>query len=387
MADIIEYPIWEETVREVGEGEPVTGGRQGTVNYSLQDLANRTLWLRQRSDEFSDGKTVNGTLIKFDQGESVETDLWGKARNITVSDASGTHSGAPVSVNGSQAVTLVLPGTITAALIGNVTGNVTGDVTGHHTGDVTGDVDGNVNGNAGSADKLSSQHSINGTTFDGTSDIETARWGKARNIVVQDADGSNKAAAVSVNGSANVTLKLPGIIKATVKGQADTANDVTSAALIKILKAVYPVGAIYASKSSTSPATLFGFGTWSKIEDRFLLGASSTYTAGSTGGEATHKLTVAELPAHNHSVNLTTNKTGDHCHGTYGEAGTGPWGNYETGPFRGIDGGDNDNNHYNTSTDGAHSHTVKGDTGNAGSGTAHNNMPPYFSVYMWQRTA
>lgn len=63
-------------------------------------------------------------------------------------------------------------------------------------------------------------------------------------------------------------------------------------AVLQVLQAVYPVGSIYCSYGSTSPATLFGFGSWAKIEGRFLLGANSTYSLGSTGGSATVTLTL-----------------------------------------------------------------------------------------------
>lgn len=53
-----------------------------------------------------------------------------------------------------------------------------------------------------------------------------------------------------------------------------------------LLETIYPVGSIYISTNSTSPATLFG-GTWSRIQDTFLLASGTTYTAGSTGGNAT----------------------------------------------------------------------------------------------------
>jgi hypothetical protein len=56
----------------------------------------------------------------------------------------------------------------------------------------------------------------------------------------------------------------------------------------RILNAVYPIGSIYMSVNSVSPATLFG-GTWERIQDRFLLAAGNTYAAGTTGGEANHK--------------------------------------------------------------------------------------------------
>ena len=62
-----------------------------------------------------------------------------------------------------------------------------------------------------------------------------------------------------------------------------------------LLNLVYPVGSIYMSANATSPASFLG-GSWERIQGRFLLAASSSYTAGSTGGEATHTLTEAELP-------------------------------------------------------------------------------------------
>ena len=83
-------------------------------------------------------------------------------------------------------------------------------------------------------------------------------------------------------------------------------------AVLQVLQAVYPVGSIYCSYGSTSPETLFGFGSWTKIEGRFLLGANSTYGLGSTGGEATVALTVAQLPAHNHGA--STASAGAHTH-------------------------------------------------------------------------
>lgn len=49
----------------------------------------------------------------------------------------------------------------------------------------------------------------------------------------------------------------------------------------------YPVGAIYMSVNSTSPASIFG-GSWTQLQNRFLLGAGSSYSNGATGGSATH---------------------------------------------------------------------------------------------------
>ena len=114
---------------------------------------------------------------------------------------------------------------------------------------------------------------------------------------------------------------------------------------------IYPIGSIYMSVNNTDPSTLFTGTTWEQLKDRFLLGAGDTYSAGSTGGEASHTLTVEEMPAHSHQyakpVQTWTNG-GDYssCY---------------------IDGNAN--------------------TNTVGGGQAHNNMPPYLTVYMWKRTA
>lgn len=117
----------------------------------------------------------------------------------------------------------------------------------------------------------------------------------------------------------------------------------------------YPVGAIYLSVTDVNPAALFG-GTWERIGGRFLLGADTTYTAGSTGGEAAHTLTVDEMPKHNHEID-NLNASGSAT------------------PFMTVQAQDK-----------------KGFGGNvqtmyAGGSKAHNNMPPYLAVYMWKRTA
>ena len=124
------------------------------------------------------------------------------------------------------------------------------------------------------------------------------------------------------------------------------------------LDEIYPVGSIYISVGSTSPATLFG-GTWDKIEGKFLLSSSSSYTLNSTGGEATHKLTVAEMPSHSHDL---------YIHKGGNTSLVGVWGVENAIEDKKLTGG---------STWGIQ---------NSGNGTAHNNMPPYLVVNVWKRT-
>lgn len=123
-----------------------------------------------------------------------------------------------------------------------------------------------------------------------------------------------------------------------------------------LLDRTYPVGAIYMSVNSTSPAILFG-GTWEEITGRFMLAHDNSHPAGSTGGEYNHTLTVNEMPAHSHSTNIRVADQDP----TGRTSGTNGW-----------------------LIDGASA--VKY-TDSVGGGKAHNNMPPYLSVYMWRRTA
>lgn len=135
---------------------------------------------------------------------------------------------------------------------------------------------------------------------------------------------------------------------------------------------IYPIGSIYMNMNSTSPEVLFG-GKWQQLKARFLCGVgeldttnSSTfygktpsgYTiwAGETAGENMHTLTEQEMPSHTHTDTSFTRYIGEpgYLPAVNLNAGWGPT--------------------YYTS-------------GAAGGGWSHNNMPPYFAVYMWKRIA
>ena len=112
-----------------------------------------------------------------------------------------------------------------------------------------------------------------------------------------------------------------------------TSNDNKNLNITEICNVIYPIGSIYISINNIEPSSLFG-GTWEKLEDRFLLASGKTYTNGNIGGEATHKLTIDEMPSHTHTLEAQPNNL--------------------------------------TST---------------GNSQPHNNMPPYLVVNMWKRTA
>ncbi|ACV22564.1 Phage-related holin (Lysis protein) [Slackia heliotrinireducens] len=135
-----------------------------------------------------------------------------------------------------------------------------------------------------------------------------------------------------------------------------------------IIDALYPVGTIYTSTRPTNPGTFIG-GTWTAIQGRFLVGQSTDYPAGSTGGRASTTLTVANMPNHKHNVKWA--KKNDWVGAWKSNAGNGTgWIVAST-----YSGGDKD-----ASNDWV-------DTEAKGSGTAFTNLPPYKSVYMWERTA
>ena len=160
------------------------------------------------------------------------------------------------------------------------------------------------------------------------------------------------------------------------------------APMLDTMKKIYPVGSIYISTVSTNPSELFGFGTWEAMPaGRVLLAQGksdwgTTYEAGSTGGEATHQLTVGELPSHGHSA--STNTTGNHNHCTYMPTVTNQGSDFGKAGNEFANSGPGRLNLY-TEYGGNHSHTVTID--NTGSNTAHNNLQPYISCYIWQRTA
>jgi|SRR5574344_613857 hypothetical protein len=138
----------------------------------------------------------------------------------------------------------------------------------------------------------------------------------------------------------------------------------------------YPIGAIYMSVDSTNPENIFG-GSWEQIKGRFLLGVgqpsvngdntwgtigNTNYnsTAGTTGGQSVHTLTLPEIPSHNHAIYS---------------------GWSENSPGR-----DAYRYQYWGSNDLSWKETPNLSTGYRGGDGAHNNMPPYFAVYIWRRT-
>ena len=136
---------------------------------------------------------------------------------------------------------------------------------------------------------------------------------------------------------------------------------------------IYPVGSIYMSANNVNPSTLFSGTTWTQIKGRFLLASDDTqiwgrdkYIVGDTGGEETHTLTTSEMPSHTHtfvaggsSINIGTT-TAETTAGFTSASSGGLW---------------------------ANTNKRRSAINSTGGGDAHNNMPPYMVVSIWQRTA
>ena len=182
----------------------------------------------------------------------------------------------------------------------------------------------------------------------------------------------------------------------------------------------------WASNDPTSPASFIG-GTWERVEGEFIMGASSAYPVGTTGGSATHTQTTAEMPSHSHSGSTgsagshshsastdsagwhshsgTTNSAGSHSHNVNAEYKSGgddgesyrirnygaSWANYKF-----TTSSDGSHTHsFSTNGTGSHSHTVSiGDAGahshtvsigSTGSGQAMDILNPYYALYIWVR--
>lgn len=131
---------------------------------------------------------------------------------------------------------------------------------------------------------------------------------------------------------------------------------------------IYPIGAVHITTNSVNPSNYFD-GEWERIQDAFLLASGTTYENGSTGGSATVTLTAAQsgVPQHTHTYAHTD--TTYKANTTSRKPGTATAANYVT------------------SITGTANNTTKTSNNNTAQNAAeaHNNMPPYLAVYMWER--
>lgn len=161
---------------------------------------------------------------------------------------------------------------------------------------------------------------------------------------------------VATSGAYSDLTGTPNLATVATSGSyADLSNKPSIPTNTSIIDLIYPVGSYYWNSNSTSPATLFGVGTWTQITNQFVFAAGGEYASGDTGGEITHTLTIGEMPSHDHRC-IT-----DELLNVYG----GPF-ESDVGPASG------------------HGYAYPfyySFTGTKGGGQAHNNMPPYIVAY------
>lgn len=187
----------------------------------------------------------------------------------------------------------------------------------------------------------------------------------------------------------------------------DLQNQI-NALTLSIMQAVYPVGSYYTSSESTNPNTLFGFGTWSRVEGRFIVGLDEVDAdfdlAGEQGGSKTHThtaststtttttttvddhvLTEAEMPSHAHRLygTDTSSASVEPLNGATVAGDTNGSGIYTNSGLGGNQlvedtGGDQGHNHTASSTSSSTSNTTVDSS---------SNLPPYEVAYIWKRTA
>ena len=146
--------------------------------------------------------------------------------------------------------------------------------------------------------------------------------------------------------------------------QAVTGGKTTLAALaIEIGKLIFPIGAIYFSKTSTNPATLLGFGTWVLHgAGRGIVCIDPAQTEfdaqGKTGGAKTHTLTANQSGLRSHTHGVPSNSgAGQNVYGV-ATAATPVSTQFATQTVPASDALE-----------------------------AHNNLQPYIVDYVWERTA
>ena len=186
----------------------------------------------------------------------------------------------------------------------------------------------------------------------------------------------------------------------------------------EVLKKAYPVGSIYINAtSSTNPATLLGFGTWSAFgAGRVMVGIDSEDadfdTAEETGGAKTVTLTTAQMPEHTHTQNSHNHTQNSHDHGMAAHNHSQDSHGHRM-QYIGVAGGgstyqipDSSSGNYknkntwventtatnNSATSNSYALTATNQSTTAtnqdtGGDEAHSNVQPYIVAYFWKRTA
>ena len=194
----------------------------------------------------------------------------------------------------------------------------------------------------------------------------TARVGETATII-----GSLSSGSHTVTGNSRITNRIDtDVIYANTYlnlPETDTRAD--------IVNHIYPVGSIFLSFTNTNPGSRFTGTTWVQVsQGRFVVGVGTgndgiqnrAFAAGNTNGEYQHQLTIAEMPSHRHSIYSAGGDAPDSGAG----AGFGIAHDFDSptipsgGPV-----------------------LLTNALSPVGNNQYHENTPPGFGLYVWQRTS
>ena len=168
-------------------------------------------------------KTFSSPIVGNLQGTAGNAD---KLDNLDSSDFVRKTNNVAETITGNKTFSATVYGDSFQPKSGNKTGTIGTSDNGYKTiyvehveaSTIAGNVTGNLTGNADTATKLRTPRKINDTDFDGTTAITTQIWGTTRNFYIADSTGKHTGIPIGVNGSGNVTLRLPSVIKADLIG-------------------------------------------------------------------------------------------------------------------------------------------------------------------------
>lgn len=287
------------------------------------------LFLPLAGGQITNDLSVNGTITagnlivngaaRFTQtilGNIQTADKWSTARNFAVSDATAAHTGTSVSVDGSAAVTIPLPATITATLKGNAdtatTATNANNLQAYNSNEVTIGANNTTAGSStNSAVYINHKDRSNGSISNGSTQItdyyfENRKgattgvtihaatfagnassaniWSTGRKFSISDNDASHTGTQVSVNGSTDYVLPLPATIKATLEGNADSATKATKDSNDKTITDEY------LHRAANSSSTLSQFSG----APQYLLGIEPFASGGAVKWQAVADVTVGK---------------------------------------------------------------------------------------------
>ena len=109
---------------------------------------------------------------------------------------------------------------------------------------------------SGEADKLKNSVTINGTEFDGSTDIVTEKWGSPITVTIADNSKKHTGGVHTVDGSNDIVLRLPKVIEANVTNDSEGNNIASTYTTKKELNSVVdelPTFFVYSGDDDTDP--------------------------------------------------------------------------------------------------------------------------------------